>query len=308
MERTVREQRSFKLEYRIVLSNREVRFIAAQGEVISDRSGLPLRVHGTVLDITERKRVEEELRQAKLNAEAALKVKSEFLAKMSHEVRTPMNAILGFTDIMLEEGLSAEHREYLGMIRSSGDALLGIIDSILDFSKYESGAVVIESAPFEVRKTVAKVVELLRLQAEQKHLALTCSVEPETPPIFVGDAGRVRQVLINLIGNSLKFTERGSIDVQVAPASNQAVPGMLEFTVRDTGVGIPANQQRAIFEAFVQADNSTTRRFGGTGLGLAISSQLVTLMGGRIWVESEPGKGSTFHFTIRPSGSPRKPV
>ena len=230
-------------------------------------------------------------------AEEANQAKSEFLANMSHEIRTPLNGIIGMTELALDTGLSLEQREYLTMVKSSADSLLSILNDILDFSKIEMRKLELEQIPFSVRDHLADLLKPLALRAEQKDLELVCHVLPDVPNVAVGDPGRLRQVLVNLVGNAIKFTERGQILVQVEMMSKTATDLVLHYFVSDSGMGIPADKQQAIFEPFKQADGSTTRRFGGTGLGLTISTTLVELMDGRIWLESEPLEGSTFHFT-----------
>jgi PAS domain S-box-containing protein len=263
-------------------------------------------IYAGARDVTERKAAEDALRRnarelevARKRAEAATIAKGEFLANMSHEIRTPMNAILGMTDLTLQTKLTAQQREYLQTARESAEALMSIIDDILDVSKIEARRLTLDRVPFVVRDTIEDSVKLFGPRADQKGLELSCRIAPDVPGVIIGDPGRLRQILLNLISNAIKFTDAGEVGVEVVVAERTDDEVMLRCTVRDTGIGIAEHKRWEIFGAFVQADASTTRRYGGTGLGLTISSQLVEMMGGRLWLESEPGKGSRFHFVAR---------
>jgi PAS domain S-box-containing protein len=325
------ETAEYSAEFRARRRDGSYRWMLTRGVLVRDAADRPVRFAGTRIDITQRKEAEEELKKAKETAEQASRAKSEFLANVSHEVRTPLNAILGMTDLALDAPVTEQQRRQLTVARYSGEALLEVIDDLLDFSKIEAGKLELDRSTFSLRTTLNQTLRALALRAHRKGLELVGRIPPDVPDAFVGDAGRLRQVLANLVGNAVKFTDQGEVVVRVeiegphaktqrrkeeqeegqtggqdglAPpvslgdfASLREV--FLHFAVSDTGIGIPQEKQQKIFEAFEQADSSTTRRYGGTGLGLSIASRLVGLMGGRITVESEPGRGSTFRFTVR---------
>ena len=295
LEDVRRTRSSTSLEYTLVV--RDVAQIY-EARLLPIHAGQVLAI---IRNITERKRAEAQLVAAREAALEIARLKSEFLANMSHEIRTPMTCIIGMTELVLDSNLTSEQRDFLAAVKTSADALLGLLNDILDFSKIEAGKMPLESIPFSLRDCVGQAVNVHAIRAHQKGLKLACNIDPNAPDRLVSDPGRLRQIILNLVGNAIKFTETGEVvvDVRDFPQQGGVAGGAvrIRFEVRDTGIGIAPHAQSTIFEAFSQADGSMTRRYGGTGLGLAISRQLVELMGGRIDVSSTPGEGSTFGFT-----------
>ena len=317
IEEALRRGNSWEIAYRILHRDGAERWVFEKGRGITGEDGAVRYLDGFIFDITERKKAEEELRrmneeierQAVLarqlaeQAQQASKAKSEFLASMSHEIRTPMNAIIGMAEMLQESPLNEEQAQYVRVFKAAGENLLNIINSILDLSKVEAGQLTLESIPFSLRQVVGDVCAMMAARVDKKHVRLSCLAVSENCDAVIGDPTRVQQILTNLIGNAIKFTEQGSVEVKVN--TEKASFGgekddlcLVHISVKDTGIGIPPEKQGMIFERFTQADSSVTRKYGGTGLGLSISRRLAELMGGRLWVESTPGQGSTFHFTL----------
>lgn len=301
-----RRSPTYAVEFRFRHKDGSYRWVLARGMALWDEKGRAYRMSGSHTDITVQKqaleqlaRSEEQLMLAKQAAEMANRAKSEFLANMSHEIRTPMNGILGLTELLLNMQLSPEQRSYESLVRQSAESLLTILNDILDFSKIEAGKLELDEHEFRLRDALGDTLQSLGVRAAEKNLEVACHIEPKVPDLLVGDLSRLRQVVINLVGNAIKFTHQGEVVVEVKVESADKQHAVLRFSVRDTGIGVPIEKHEAIFEAFTQAESSTTRRYGGTGLGLTICRQLVELMGGQIWVESRPGEGSVFHFTAK---------
>ncbi len=308
LKESLRSPEVHKSEFRIVRPDGEIRWIGHVCQPVHSSSGDFLGRRGSNDDITDRKAADEALGRALEAAESANRVKSQFIANLSHEIRTPMNAIIGFTDLVLTTPLSEHQKKCLAMVKARGEDLLIIISDILDISRIESGKMQLALAHINLKEIVRDIVRSFHHEASKKSVSISAKVSEEVPSDLMGDPVRIRQILVNLVGNSIKFTERGSILLSLACAEKAGPDGLCTvlFTVSDTGIGIPKDKQTAIFDAFTQADSSTVRKFGGTGLGLAICSKLVNMMDGRIWVESDIGKGSSFFFTAKLS-LPKRP-
>ncbi len=298
-EATNQQRDTWSTEYRFQRADGTYAYILDRCVITYLENGLPSRCVGTMTDLSELKNAEQELILAKEKAEESAKAKSDFLANMSHEIRTPLNGIIGMTDMTLETNLTAEQKYYLNIVKSSSETLLGLINDILDFSKIEAGRLEFSATPFSLREEFPRTLQALGLQASEKDLEFICQIDQNVPDNLVGDALRLQQIIINLAGNAIKFTEKGEVTIKVKSQSVSKDEAVLHFIVSDTGIGIPEDKLSMIFDKFTQADASTSRKYGGTGLGLAITKRLVELMNGTIWAESKELYGSSFHFTAK---------
>jgi signal transduction histidine kinase/CheY-like chemotaxis protein len=312
IKNTLEKNEPFIMEYRLICPDSGIKYILSIGEVVKNESGIASRWKGTIQDITERKLFEKNLRKAKENAEEANMAKSTFLANMSHEIRTPLNGILGLAEVMLAETTQESHRNYLEIIRSSGKNLSQLINDILDFSKIESGKLVLENISFNFKEVIATTITPYKFLAEQKGLSLVCHIDNAIPEELIGDPMRISQVVTNLVGNAIKFTDEGSIDIALSLSESKAGEVVIRGEVKDTGVGILKEKEKLIFQSFTQADETVTRKFGGTGLGLSIVKSLLLLMKGDIAFVSpadvEHNRGSVFTFTLTLKAPEKMPV